>query len=115
MNNTIILKKAECRLTIQEFSSFDRGDAIYGNHCNPEELQRWNIEEEKEAYQRFKQFNCSYQQRFNYWNICEFALEFCECDEDGDFISGGDYDLAPYKKDEFADTYALETLERKGF
>lgn len=115
MNNTIILKKGTCRLTNREFSAFDKGDTIYGNDSNPEELQRWSIEEWKEAHEQLKQYNCSYQQRFNYWNICEFALEFCECDENGDFISGSDYELADYEKDEFADTYALETLEKKDF
>lgn len=30
-------------------------------------------------------------------NVTEYALEYCECDEDGEFIQGADFDLAEEK------------------
>lgn len=28
-------------------------------------------------------------------NVEEYALEYCETDQDGEFVEGSDYDLAP--------------------
>lgn len=40
MNNTIILLKGEELLTRGEYKKFNKGDTIFGNDSNPEELKR---------------------------------------------------------------------------
>lgn len=32
--------------------------------------------------------------------IDEWALEYCECDEDGEFVEGSDYDMADEEIDD---------------
>lgn len=93
MYNTIILKRGYARLTGNEHKRFQKGDTIYGVDSNPEELQRWVIEDEEEAKKVLAGYKCSYDGG-NVWDIEEYALEYCECDEDGEFIQGSDYELA---------------------
>ena len=38
--NTIILRHSERRLTKEEFKKFKKGDLIYGDNSDPEELKR---------------------------------------------------------------------------
>lgn len=94
--NTIILKKGYSSLTNNEYKKFEKGDTIFGDDSNPEELKRWNISQKKEAEEELKNYNCEYRYYAlsNSWDIEEYALEYCECDEDGEFIQGSDYDLA---------------------
>lgn len=94
MNNTIILKKGTRNLTNAEYKSFKNGDAIYGLNADPEELKRWNIADKAEAQKELSRNRCSYWRGREDWQIEEYALEYCECNEDGEFISGSDYDLA---------------------
>lgn len=95
MYNTIILLKGEAVLTKEEYKKFEKGDTIWGEY-DPKELSRWNAEDEEEAKKALKQHKCEY--RFgepqNAYYIEEYALEYCDTDEDGDFIDGSDYDLA---------------------
>lgn len=35
-----------------------------------------------------------YRSNGSIYRIDEYALEFCECDEDGEFIKGSDYEMA---------------------
>lgn len=99
MNNTIILKKGKEILTSNEYKNFEKGDTIFGNDSEPEELKRWSIEQEDEAKEALKKYNCKYEfaslQKAYY--ITEYALEYCECAEDGEFIQGSDFDLAEEK------------------
>ena len=93
MNNTIVLKKGFARLTDREYKSFSKGDTIFGNNSNPTEIKRWCMDQEDAAKAELKKYKCSY--RYGYlWDIEEFALEYCECDEDGEFVQGSDYDFA---------------------
>ena len=44
MLNMIRLLKGECRATNEEMKKFQKGETIWGNDTNPEELKRWTIE-----------------------------------------------------------------------
>ena len=94
--NTIILKEGTANLTNEEVKKFNKGDTIYGNNSNPAEIARWNISDEKQARATLAEYRCSY----DGGRIKEYALEFCETDEDGEFVSGSDYDFAPEEKTE---------------
>ena len=106
MNNTIILKKGYARLTDSEYENFTKGDTISGNDSNPEELKRWSIDHEEEAKEELKKYNCTYKNDYG-WNIEEYALEYCECDEEGEFVVGSDYEMATEKRI----VMTLETVE----
>lgn len=94
MFNTIILKKGEASLTENEYKKFAKGDTIFGNNSEPEEVKRWNIEDKEVAEKELSNYSCEYIEHVNSWSVKEWALEYCECDEDGDFIQGSDYNLA---------------------
>lgn len=94
MFNTIILKKGEALLSKREYKAFSKGDTIFGDNSNPEEIRKWNIEQEEEAKEDLAKHVCEYRENIDTWSIKEYALEYCECDEDGDFVEGSDYDLA---------------------
>lgn len=101
MNNTIILLKGEAGLTnATEMKRFGKGHTIWGIDNNPEELKRWNIEQEAEAKEELAKYRCSYHSNGHMTWIKEYALEYCECDEEGEFIQGSDYDLADEESEE---------------
>lgn len=94
MFNTIILKHGFARLTRMEYKHFEKGDTIYGDGSCPDELKRWNIKDEKLAQDELAKYHCEYYDEYPLWNIDEYALEYCECDEEGEFVSGSDYEFA---------------------
>jgi hypothetical protein len=91
MFNTVILRKGYASLTAKELEGFEKGDTIYGIDRQSEEVERWSIDQEAEAKAELAKHACVYRKD---GDIEEWALEYCECDEDGDFISESDYDLA---------------------
>lgn len=93
MFNTIILKKGYARLTDKEYKGFSKGDTIWGVDRDPEELKSWGIEGEEQAKKELAKYKCTYSGG-NFWDIEEYALEYCECNEDGEFIQGSDFELA---------------------
>lgn len=93
MLNTIILKKGYVRLTDKEYSRFTKGDTIFGENSAPEEIKRWGIDEVEKAKEELAKYKCEYSHGY-FWDIEEYALEYCECDEDGEFIQGSDFELA---------------------
>lgn len=93
-NNTIILQKGFEILTKNEYKKFKKGDTIYGDNSDPEELKRWNIDQIDEATAELAKYKSKYDKCDQLYHITEYALEFCKCDEDGEFIEGGDYDFA---------------------
>lgn len=100
MHNTILLIHGCCEIS-------ERGDAIWGDDNNSKEVKRWSIEQEAEAIEALKQHHCRYlRQRAFVGSVIsaeEWALEYCECDENGEFIDGSDYVLA---EEEAAYTFA---------
>lgn len=97
MNNTIILLKGEALLTRGEYKKFSKGDTIWGIDREPEEIKRWGIEQEQEAKEELTKYSCTYHENAETWNIEEYALEYCECDENGEFVQGSDFELAEEK------------------
>ena len=92
MFNTIILKKGYGEFTNNEFKKFSKGDTIFEDPT--EELQRWSIEDKEEAYKALAKYKNEYLLDSQVKYVTEYALEFSEYDEDGDFVSGSDYDYA---------------------
>lgn len=94
MFNTIILKHGFARLTRTEYKHFEKGDTIYGSDSYPDELKRWNIKDEQLAQAELSKYHCYYSEDIALYNIDEYALEYCACDEEGEFVSGSDYEFA---------------------
>lgn len=97
MNNTIILLKGFALLTRSEYKSFKKGDTICGIGRAPEEVKRWSIEQEQEAKEELGRYACEYHESAETWSVEEYALEYCECDDDREFMQGSDYELAEEK------------------
>lgn len=94
MNNTIrLLKGYEC-LTKKDYKNFEKGDTICGLNREPEELKRCPVDQKEEALKELAMYRCKYRKLAELVEITEFALEFFEADEDGDFVSGSDFELA---------------------
>lgn len=106
--NTIILLYGSKTFSSYEFNheirnnDFHKGRAIWGIDSYPIELKRWNISEE-EALKELAKYKCSYAGYYDcYYNgkfngnlyVEEYALHYCGCDADGEFLFGGDYELA---------------------
>lgn len=94
MNNTIILLADDASLTRREYKSFEKGDLIFGIDSEPKELKRWNIADKEEAMKELAKYKCEYKESGGCYSIKEFALMYCECDEDGEFVEGADFDMA---------------------
>ena len=92
------LLKGYAELTEREHAEFTKGDTIYGDGYEPEELQRWNIENEDDALAELGKLECDYYHTNDSWSIVEYALEYCEADEDGDLIGFSDIDMATEKE-----------------
>ena len=103
----IILEKGERILTKKEYKTFEKGDAIWGDCSNPEELKRWTIENKNEAEKELEKYKCKYEygQLQEAYYITEYALEYCECDENGDYDFGIEYELA---KEQIYTKYSVE-------
>lgn len=91
--NTIRLLKGEGQYTEKEYKNFTAGDAIYGDNTNPIELARWNITNKAEAEAALAKYKCEYDygELQNTYYVTEYALEYCDTDEDGEFVDGSDY------------------------
>ena len=112
--NTIILHKGESTLTNKEFAKFSEGDSIFGIDAVPIEIKRWNGEDAEIAKKELSKYRCEYRHSNEYlWDIEEYALEYCDCDENGEFIEGSDFDLAEKeeygKGEEDMNTFKIES------
>lgn len=117
MFNTIVLKSGEARLTNLEYKQFSPGDTIMGNDSVPVEIKRWEIDQKAEAKAELSKLRCSYERYNEYlYSIQEYALEYCKCDEDGEFLEGSDYDFAreviSILKNSFDDELEFDDLEK---
>lgn len=98
-NNTVRLVKSVMRYDARK-NDFEKGDAIWNvDACDfdLEELKRWKIENEDEAKEELSRHRCTYDIRSagNILYVTEYGLEWFEADEEGEYMSGADYDLAP--------------------
>ena len=110
--NTIVLVYASETFTNIEYKrdvinrkDFVKGQIIFEKNNYPTELKRWNISEKEEALKELAKYKCSYpdyyecyyndKYRYNLYTVEEYALAYCDCDDDGEFLYNGyDYDLA---------------------
>lgn len=92
--NTIHLMHGEITLTNDEFKKFNKGDSIYGYDTDPEIVKTWSIEQESEAKKELAKYRCSYKSNGHLHYIEEYSLDYCLCDEDGEFVEGSDFELA---------------------
>lgn len=88
--NTIKLAHNDAILTKAELKKFKKGDLIWGDDQNPKTLKTWSIEDEDDALEELKRHRCSYDGN----RIEEWALEYCETNEDGEFVEGSDFKFA---------------------
>ena len=102
MLNMVRLLKGECRANNEEMKKFKKGDTIWGNDTDPEELKRWKIEEKEEAKKELAALRCRYA-RYNehLTDVEEYALEYFKADESGEFVEGSDFELAVMDFDSF--------------
>lgn len=92
MTNTIILRHGFGEIT-------DKGDTIWGIDSDAQEVKRWDISDTEAARHELSLHKCQYREETTshgskVLQADEWALEYCECDEDGDFVQGSDFDLA---------------------
>lgn len=100
--NTIRLLHGECRATNEEMKKFQKGDTIWGNDTDPEELKRWSIEQKEEAKKELSALRCRYVcYNEHLTDVEEYALEFFQSDESGKFVEGSDFELARMDLDSF--------------
>ena len=94
--NTIILLGNVASLTKAEWSKFNEGDLILGNDTDPDELMRGDIKQEQEAKAELAKYTCCYVQDSNPSLVFveEYALMYCDTDDDGEFIEGADFVFA---------------------
>lgn len=90
-NTITLLHGWERLLNKTEMPKFRKGDTIWGNDNDPEELKRWPIEEMSTAFEELEKYRCSYDTWGHDTVINEYALCFFEADEEGDFVQGCDY------------------------
>lgn len=92
MKNTIILAKAEANLTKREYQSYTFGSLIMEQDYD--EITRWKIADERKAIEALKQTQCIIWKHIELYEIVEYALVYCTCDEEGNFVEGSDYVFA---------------------
>ena len=97
--NTIILLQNQASLTRPEYENFNEGDLILGVDIDPTELKMWPIEQEQEARAELAKYNCSYitDSNPNLVFVEEYALMYCNCYDDGEFIEGANFVFASKK------------------
>lgn len=79
-------------------SSYVKGETIWEPGSEPIELKRWSIDEEEEAKKELAKCKCRYWEAFDSFYVEEYALEYCACDDEGEFLWGSDFDLAEDEK-----------------
>lgn len=93
--NTIYLLHGEKTLTRDEFARFKEGDSIFGADSSPECIKRFKDEYNDElAKKELSRYHCTYIEDVLLVHIEEYALEYCTTDDEEEFISGSDYNLA---------------------
>lgn len=94
MFNTIILWHGDAMLSKMEMKKFENGDTVIGGWAGATEVKRWDISDKDEAVAELARKKCTYKKGIELTYIDEWVLEYCECDENGEFVEGSDYDVA---------------------
>lgn len=94
MYNTIRLLHNKVSMTAREYKEFEHGDTLFGVDRNPEVLAKWVIDDIEDAKKELERHYCSAIKGVSIIDVEEYALEYCDTDENGEFECGSDYDLA---------------------
>ena len=94
MYNTVRLLHNEVRMSADKYESFEHGDTIFGIDQDPEVLAKWDIDDIEDAKMELEKFYCSSNSNGVIVDVEEYALEYCDTDENGEFVEGSDYDFA---------------------
>lgn len=94
MFNTIQLLCGEATLTKSEYAKFSKGDTILGDWSAPEVLDTFSFDDKQKALDALAQYKCKYSEGTDLCRITEYALEYFVADEDGEFVSGSDFQIA---------------------
>ena len=98
MNNTIRLVYGSGNCPMRHWmKDVQPGDAIFGIDNDAEVLKTWSISDETAAKAELANLRCTYQELGGTMFYSEYALEYCECDDDGEFICGSDFWLAEHE------------------
>lgn len=100
MFNTIILLHGDAALSKMEMKKFEKGDTVINDLADATEVKRWKMSEKDKAFAELASKKCTYKKGIELTYIDEWALEYCECDEDGEFVEGSDYDMADEEIDD---------------
>lgn len=85
--NTIILKKAIEELSWKRKQTYKMGDLIYGKgEKQPVELKRWTSENEEKAEWELEKYFCWIDRGSCSGKAMEYALIYCQTDENGEVI-----------------------------
>ena len=103
MFNTIILHHGETECSERNWlMRVQPGDSIWGVDSDAKEIKRWPIDKKDEALAELAKYRCKYTPVRGFScrliELDEYALEYCECDDDGEFITGSDFVLAEEEK-----------------
>lgn len=93
--NTVILKHCERNYSAADVrrGNVSRGDCFIDQY-DIGEVNRWSIDDEAAALAELAKHKCSYSYRDGTVWADEWALEFFEADEDGEFVIGSDEEYA---------------------
>lgn len=98
--NTIILKKGVEKLSQKEKQTYKKGDLIYGKRDKPPvELKRWTLENEKKAEIELEKYFCWMDSSIFSGKVFEYALVYCQTDENGEVIKELEYKFARENKE----------------
>lgn len=102
--NTIILKHSESNYSANDVrrGKVSQGDSFIDQYESGE-VKRWSINDEAAALAELAKHKCTYDYRNGTVWADEWALEFFEADEDGEFVMGADeeYAVAEFDGDSF--------------
>ena len=96
MNNTIILKRYACGFTPKEYEKVEGLSLalIDGEECQCpeiEEIRRYPMSDEDKAIADFDDIEDIVTQESGALWVEQYVLEYCECDSDGEWVSGSGY------------------------
>lgn len=96
--NTIRLLHGSGYVTRRELAKMTQYDTIWGDGNDPDIVKTWPIDQIAEARAELAKHCCEYGRLYDHKDavsIDEWCIEICECDEDGDVIISGDFEMAP--------------------
>lgn len=96
--NTIRLLHGTSHSTRRELANMTQYDTIWGDGSDPEVVKTWPIDQIAAARAELVKHACTYGELHDHTqavSIDEWCIEICECDEDGDVIMSGDFEMAP--------------------